>query len=147
MKIENTIKLFKEIHPEAVILIKIGSFFHAYGKDSYILSYLFNYQIKKVQANYSTCGFPLTGKARVISKLEELEISYIIISKSENYEITEEEDYKSKNKYTETYNKAHKYVTKKNRIDTIYQYLLENISSEDIREKLSKVEEIVYETR
>ena len=113
MKIENTIKLFKEIHPETLILIKVGSFYHAYGKDSYILSYLFNYQIKKVQVNYSTCGFPLAGKARVITKIEELMISYLIVNKAENYEISEEEDFKSKNQYTEIFNKAHKYLTKK----------------------------------
>lgn len=147
MKINNTVKLFKEIHPETLLLIKIGSFYHAYGKDSYILSYLFNYQIKKLQANYSTCGFPLAGKPKVIAKLEEMQISYLVINKAENYEISEEEDYKTKNKYQEIFSKAHKYITKKNRIDTIYQFLLENMSEEDIKEKLTKVEEIIYETR
>ena len=68
MKIENTIKLFKEIHPETLILIKVGSFFHAYGKDSYILSYLFNYQIKKIQINYSTCGFPISRQSKSYNK-------------------------------------------------------------------------------
>ena len=77
MKVENTVKLFKEIHPETVLLIKVGSFFHAYGKDSYILAYLFGYQIKKIQSNYSTCGFPLAGKAKVIAKLEEMQKIYI----------------------------------------------------------------------
>lgn len=147
MKIENTVKLFKEIHPETLLLIKIGSFYHAYGKDSYILSYLFNYQIKRLQANYSTCGFPLAGKPKVIAKLEEMLISYLVIDKADNYEVAEEEDFKSKNKYAEVFNKAHKYVTKKNRIDTIYQYFMENIYEEDIREKLTKVEEVIYETR
>lgn len=147
MKIENTVKLFKEINPDTILLIKMGSFFHAYGKDAYILSYLFNYQIKKIQTNYSTCGFPLSGKARVLSKLEEMEISYMVINKAENYEVSEEVNYKSKNKYNENFNKAHKYITKKNRIDAIYQYLLENISVEDIKEKLAKVEEVIYETR
>jgi len=81
-----------------------------------------------VQSNYSTCGFPLAAKARVIAKLEEMQISYLIINKADNYEVSDEEDYKSKNKYEEVFNKAHKYVTKKNRIDSIYQYFIEYIT-------------------
>lgn len=147
MKIENTIKIFKEIHPESIIMIKMGTFYHVYGKDSYILSYIFGYQVKKVQTNYSTCGFPESGLNRVLSKLEELEISYIILNKGENYEVVEEEDFKSKNKYSDMYNKAHGYVAKKNRIDSIYQFLLESIAEENIKEKLLRIEEIIYETR
>ena len=147
MKIENTIKIFKEIHPESVIMIKMGTFYHAYGRDSYILSYLFGYQAKKIQSNYSTCGFPSSGLSKVLSKLEELEVSYIILNKAENYEVVEEEDFKSKNKYNEMYNKAYGYVSKKNRIDSIYQFLLESISEEKIKEKIVRIEEIIYEVR
>ncbi len=147
MKIENTIKIFKEVHPESIIMIKMGTFYHAYGRDSYILSYLFDYQVKKIQSNYSTCGFPSSGLSKVQSKLEELEVSYIILNKSENYEVVEEEDFKSKNKYNEVYNKAYGYVSKKNRIDSIYQFLLESIAEENIKEKLARVEEIIYEAR
>lgn len=147
MKIENTIKIFKEIHPTSIIMIKMGTFYHAYGRDSYILSYLFNYQVKKIQTNYSTCGFPASGLSKVLSKLEELEISYIILNKSENYEIVEEEDFKGKNKYNEMYNKSYNYVSRKNRIDSIYQFLLESISEEQIKDKILRIEEIIYEAR
>ncbi len=147
MKIENTIKVFKEIHPTSIIMIKMGTFYHAYGRDSYILSYLFNYQVKKIQTNYSTCGFPASGLSKVLSKLEELEISYIILNKSENYEIVEEEDFKGKNKYNELYNKSYNYVNRKNRIDSIYQFLLESISEEQIKDKILRIEEIIYEAR
>lgn len=147
MKIENTIKVFKEIHPTSIIMIKMGTFYHAYGRDSYILSYLFNYQVKKIQTNYSTCGFPASGLSKVLSKLEELEISYIILNKSENYEIVEEEDFKGKNKYNELYNKSYNYVSRKNRIDSIYQFLLESISEEQIKDKILRIEEIIYEAR
>lgn len=147
MKIENTIKVFKEIHPTSIIMIKMGTFYHAYGRDSYILSYLFNYQVKKIQTNYSTCGFPASGLSKVLSKLEELEISYIILNKSENYEIVEEEDFKGKNKYNEMYNKSYNYVSRKNRIDSIYQFLLESISEEQIKDKILRIEEMIYEAR
>ena len=58
MKKDNVIKTIKEINPETVILIQIGAFYHAYGKDAYILSYLCDYQIKSVENSYNTCGFP-----------------------------------------------------------------------------------------
>ena len=88
-----------------------------------------------------------SGLSKVLSKLEELEISYIILNKSENYEIVEEEDFKGKNKYNEMYNKSYNYVSRKNRIDSIYQFLLESISEEQIKDKILRIEEIIYEAR
>ena len=43
------------------------------------------------------------------------------------------------------YNQARKYVSKKNSIDNIYSYLLKNIDSNNIKEKILKIEEILYE--
>ncbi len=34
MKIENTIKIIKEIHPNDIIFLKVGQFYHCYGKDA-----------------------------------------------------------------------------------------------------------------
>ena len=144
MKLENTIKMFKEVHPDSIILIKIGTFFHAFGKDSYILSYMLGYQLKPIAQNYSSCGFPKSGLTKVLTKLEEMNINYIVLDKADNYSEMEKEEFKNKNQYNQIFNKAHKYITKKNRIDAIYNYLIDNISSEDMKEKLTKVEEIVY---
>ena len=145
MKLENTMKMFKEIHPDSIILIKVWTFFQSFGKDSYILSYLLGYQLKPVAQNYSMCGFPKTGLAKVLSKLENMKINYIVLDKSDNYSEVEREDFKSKNEYNQIYAKAHKYISKKNRIDAIYQYLMENISSDDMKDKIIKLEEIIYE--
>ena len=41
----NMVKNIKEIHPDTLLLFKVGVFCESYGKDSYILSYLFDYQI------------------------------------------------------------------------------------------------------
>ena len=48
MAIITMIKVIKEIHPESLVLVKVGKFYNAYGKDSYILSYLFGYKLKTV---------------------------------------------------------------------------------------------------
>ena len=145
MKIENTIKVMKEINPHKIILVKVGTFYHASGKDSYILSYLFGYQLKKIENNYSTCGFPVSAINKISKNLEDYKISYILLSKSNNYEEEAEEDFKNDNRYIEFYEKAKKYIVRKNRIEEIYRYLIENINDDEIKEKINKITEIIYE--
>ena len=140
MATENIIKVMKEIYPERIILVKIGTFYHQYGKDACIMSYLFGYQMKTVEKNLYTCGFPKAALNKIMAKLEENNISYMIVNKSDNFEVQEEMEFKKKNKYTEYYNVAYRYIIKKNKIDSIYNYLLENINSIDINEKINKVE-------
>ena len=41
------IEQIKEIHKDAVCLYKVGSFYHAYGRDTCVMSYLFDYKIKE----------------------------------------------------------------------------------------------------
>ena len=145
MGVGNVIKIMKEIHPESIILVKVGTFYHGYTKDAYILSYLFGYQIKKVEINLDDCGFPKAALNKVLTELEGKKINYLLINKSLNYEVEDEMDFKSKNSYKEFYAKSHRYVAKKNKIDAIHQYLIDNINDENIREKINKVEEILYE--
>ena len=135
----------KEINPHKIILVKVGTFYHAYGKDSYILSYLFGYQLKKIENNYSTCGFPVSAINKISKNLEDYKIRYILLSKSNNYEEEAEEDFKNDNRYIEFYEKAKKYIVRKNRIEEIYRYLIENINDDEIKEKINKITEIIYE--
>lgn len=44
MSLENMIDTIKQTHKDTIVLIKVGTFYHGYGKDSYILSYLFEYK-------------------------------------------------------------------------------------------------------
>ena len=37
MSVITMIKAIKKIHTEDVVLVKIGKFFHTYGKDAYIM--------------------------------------------------------------------------------------------------------------
>lgn len=145
MSTTNVIRTMKEIHPTKILLVKVGKFYHAYGKDSYILAFLFNYQIKKVETNVNTIGFPEMALNKVLTTLEDKNVDYIILEKASNYEVIEEQDFKDKNQYTDLYNKAHKYITRKNKIDAIYEHLISNLSDENMKEKINKVEEILYE--
>lgn len=116
MKIENTVKIIKEIHSDRLIIVKAGQFHYCYGKDAVIISYLFSYVLKKVDGNYN-CGFPNSAVNKIIAKLEEYKISYMVVDKADNFEVLKLENYKSSNKYSEIYSKANKYINKKNRIN------------------------------
>lgn len=143
----NVVREIKQIHTNSVVLVKIGSFYHVYGKDSYIISYLFGYQLKKIECNYSTCGFPLSSYNKVTAKLEEKKINYLSVDRRNNYEKDDECDNKNLNTYEEIFAKAHKYVTVRNRIESIYNYLLDDINKEGIQAKIKEIEEIIYEGR
>ncbi len=143
MKVEDAIKMFKQAYTDSIVLVKVGSFFHAYGRDSYILSYLFNYQLKNFQNNHSTCGFPISSLDKVSNRLEQLEINYIALDKSQDFKITEKKDF-TDNKYSKIYSKAHNYISIKSRIDTIYQFLLEGMAEDNILDKIIEVEKIIY---
>ncbi|MCI8273805.1 MAG: hypothetical protein HFJ55_06995 [Clostridia bacterium] len=47
----------KKVHPEYLLIFKVGIFCNAYGKDSYIISSKFDYAIKQSN-DVSVCGFP-----------------------------------------------------------------------------------------
>ena len=46
MGVKNIIQAVKKVHTEYIVLVKEGSFYHIYGKDAYIISYLFGYKKK-----------------------------------------------------------------------------------------------------
>lgn len=145
MKIEKTIKVIKDVNPKTLIMVKIGSFYHSYGKDAYILSYLFNYQIKSIENSYNTCGFPISASTKILKNLEDKKINYMQVSRSENYDVESEFNFKSGNAYEEIYEKAYKYIQKQNKINSIHSYLMDNINQEDIKGKIKRIEEILYD--
>ncbi|MBE5822043.1 MAG: hypothetical protein E7311_05620 [Clostridiales bacterium] len=145
MGIINIIRTVKELHKKDVVMVRGGKFIYVYGKDAVIISYMYNYQIKKIEGNVNSCGFPETALNKVISRLEDKCINYRVIDRSNEYNVEIEEDYKNKNKYDEIYNVANKYITKRNKVNEIYGYLMENLTNDEINGKIVEIEKIVYE--
>lgn len=143
MKILSTVKIIKEVHPETVVLIKIGTFYHSYFKDAILMNYLFGYKLKKLD-NVHNCGFSENGIQKVQYALEQKKINYLLIDRAHNYEEMEKQEQKE-NQYKVCYEKAHKYVMKKERIENIHLFLTENIDNERIIEYLNKVEGVIHE--
>ena len=79
--------------------------------------------------------------------LENKKINYILIDTRNNYDIDVKEDNKNLNKYEAIFEKAHKNIRAKVRIEKIAEELIKNIEKEDFKQKIKKVEEIVYEAR
>lgn len=141
------VKSIKDVHKEDVCMYKIGSFYNAYGKDAYILSYLFEYNIKSGKDNIAICGFPAQAISKIMAKLEQRKINYITLDVRNNYDVDETSDNDNLNTYNEVLEKATRYVKLKRRIDDINSYLLEEIEKDCIKDKIRKIEDIIYEDR
>lgn len=137
----------KKVHPNDTVMYKVGNFVQAFGKDAYVLSYIFDYKLRNTKDNIQTCGFPKNAIPKVMSKLEQKKVNYIIIDTRNNYEVDETFDNKNLNSYEETIKKAQKYIKIKKRIQKIEEELVANMDSIKIMDKIRKIEEIVYENR
>ena len=147
MGIINMSKNIKEIHPNKVVLYKVGTFYNAYGKDAYIVSYIFGYNIKQGKDNIAICGFPSSIISKVEASFENKKIDYILLDVRNNYDEDEKQENGNLNKYEEILEKATRYVKLKRRIDEIHNYLLDEIFKEDIKGKIRKIEDIIYANR
>ena len=147
MSVVNMAKNIKQIHPKYLLCFKVGKFYNVYGKDAYITAYLFSYKIKMIEKDIATCGFPIEKLPKAMATFESKKINYIIIDTRNNYDVDVKDDNKNLNTYDEIFEKAHKYIRAKMRIEKIYENLINIIEEDDFKQKLKKVEEIVYETR
>ena len=143
MGIINIVQNVKQIKKEDIIFVQVGNFYNCYGKDSYIISYLFNYKISVVENNICMASFPKTAYNKVISKLENNKINYTILDKRNNYEEEEKSNNKNLNKYAEFYEKAKNEISLKIRIEKIQKYLLETKDKETI----FQIEKVINERR
>ena len=138
----NVVKTIKFVHEFCVVLVKIGTFYSVYGKDAYIISYLFKYKIKE-RENVPICSFPVYSLSKVENTLEKNKINYIVVDRRSNYKIEEKVINKQKNNYEKMLEKANKSITYVLRIQKIYDFLLEKRDSIKIEKKLKQIEEVL----
>lgn len=139
MNIEKKLEIIKSTKNEYIVFVKIGAFYRVYGKDASIISYLSGYEINK-----NEIGFPLTSLTKVTERLIQESINYVEASNGEDGLKIDREQTFYENNYLPVYNKAKRYIMLKNRIDEISNYLMNNINSENIRQKLNDIEDILY---
>lgn len=138
MAVITIIKTVKGIHPYNVVLVKVGKFYNAYGRDSYIISYLFGYKLKEVDG-ISVCGFPVEAINKIMAKLENKKVNYMLLDRRNNYDVDEIVDNKNLNTYKQTYEKAREYINSKKRVNNIYSYLLKNLNNKNLIAQMEKI--------
>ena len=143
MAVLTMIKAIKKIYKQDILLVKIGDFYHVYGKDAYILSYIMGYKIKTIEENCPTCGFPKKSLSKIEAILEEKKINYLILDRRNNYEPEEISDNKNLNRYQKEFEKAYKYLTSKNKIDKICEELLKKINQENFEQIIAQIDMII----
>lgn len=138
MGIINMVQNVKEIHYKYIVFVKVGNFYYCYGRDSYIISYLFNYKINILNQNIYSCSFPQNALNKVIANLEQKKINYLILDRRNNYEIIEKSDNKNLNKYDKFYEIGKKKKVMQMRVEKIRSYLLENMEDKELIERIEK---------
>ena len=73
-----------------------------------------------------------------MATLENKKINYIILDRRNSYRVDEKSNNKNLNRYDDYLDKAIKYVKRKQKIDYIYNYLINNVEKDEI-DKIIKV--------
>ena len=124
-------------------MVKVGNFYRVYGKDAYIIAYLFKYKISE-ENDIMVSGFPTSSIKKVEARLENKKINYIVLDRTDNYAVNERTDFKNLN----TYQKLSKtYVSNVRRIENINEHLLSLASKEELKILLKDIEECIDATR
>lgn len=143
------LKSIKEIHKNDVCIYKVGNFYHTLNRDAYIISYLMGYKIRDEKEGIKECGFSANVINKVLVKLENNKINYLLLDRRNNYEVDERVNFKNLNNYSEVFEKANKYINHKRRINNISEYLTKHIENKDMSKLLSELEKVIidYERR
>ena len=138
----NMVKTIKRIHKSCVIAVKIGNFYHVYGKDAYIFSYLLGYKIVEKEG-IPCCGFPINAISKVENILEKRKINYVVVDRRNNYEEEEKNINKQENNYDKIFEKSKQTIEIILKIQKINQFLIQHKEDEKIEKILERMEKII----
>ena len=120
---------FKEMYKDHVIIIKLGNFYYTFLDDTYILNYLFGYQIRE-----NKIGLPLTAKAKVKSVLNRNNINLIEVIDDYAYIL----ESKNKNAYQETLKAAKSNILISNMLNNLMSAIEIKVKKEEANYELIK---------
>lgn len=147
MSVIDTVKTIKKIQTTNIVMIIIGKFVYTYGKDAYIMSYIFKYKVKLTNVNVYVCAFPKNKLNNVMAILENKKVNYVVLDRKNEYREDEKSDNKNLNNYNKYLEKAVIYVKRKNQIDTIYETLIKNIEDNKTEDLIIKIKKVINERR
>jgi hypothetical protein len=125
---------------KSIVLIKSGIFYETFNDDAYIMSYLFDYKIKKL-SNFVMVGFPEKVVDSVKERLKKEKISYVILKGNKKIE-------SGKNSYNESnydilFDLSYKTFNIEIEINSIRKKLEILKNTKSIEEILTKIKEII----
>lgn len=124
--IKNMETEYHQKYPNSILLVLSGNFYNVYGKDAYILCYLFRF--KFINKLYKTeeekevyvpkTGFPRNSLDKVLLDLEDKKINYVIKVKDKSDIV---QDFKKLNTYQRRYIASEKYCMDKIKLNEIME--------------------------
>lgn len=130
-------EIYKLTYKEYLVLLKSGNFFIALNNDAIVMNNVFKYKIIRSK-NFIKSGFPLGTLDKVIDRLKNEEINYVLIDD----DVILKEKFKNNN-YSKFVTKIDNYEIILNRINVINDILKKNLSNPNIKNILNEVEEIL----
>ncbi len=120
---------FKEMYKDHVVIIKSGNFYYTFLDDTYILNYLFGYQIRE-----NKIGFPLSAKAKVKSVLNRNNVNLIEVIDDYAYIL----ESKNANAYNEKLKEAKSNLLISNMLDNLMNAIEIKVKKEEANYDLIK---------
>lgn len=100
MGISTMLKLLQEKESGKIVLVNIGNFYVASGKDAVLLNKILDLKLTCLEKGICKVGFPISALEKYTNKIEEKQYSYIVyryIAKELKLEITKIHKAKNKN--------------------------------------------------
>lgn len=120
---------FKEMYKDHVVIIKSGNFYYTFLDDTYILNYLFGYQIRE-----NKIEFPLSAKAKVKSVLNRNNVNLIEVIDDYAYIL----ESKNANAYNEKLKEAKSNLLISNMLDNLMNAIEIKVKKEEANYDLIK---------
>lgn len=143
---------YHKVYPDSILLVLSGNFYNVYGKDTYILCYIFKFKL--INKLYKTInnenvyipktGFPSNSLDRVLLELEERKINYVIKVKNKNDIF---KDFKKLNIYKRKYEAGEKYCMDKIKVNEILHKCDDLCGKKDFSDLLDKIKKEIEEYR
>ena len=117
---------YHQKYPNSILLVLSGNFYNVYGKDAYILCYLFGFKFinklyiteEEKEVYIPRTGFPRNSLDNVLLDLEDKKINYVIKVKDKNDIV---QDFKKLNTYQRRYIASEKYCLDKIKLNQIIE--------------------------
>ena len=133
----NNYTYYKLNYPKHILMLKNGNFYISLDNDALIMSNVFNYKVKQSN-NVIKAGFPIGSLSKVIMKLKNLNLNYLVIADGiidvNNCDINVYDEYLSRVIDNKVFIK---------RIGEIYKVLLNNINKSNIRDVINEIESVL----